>query len=265
MVHSISSEDFVMNTFKTVGVGSKKVLLLPGLLGTQDSFDAMLEYADKDTYQYAVMDYRGYGRSKNVPGLYTLREIVTDAVKLLDYLKWTDVTVVGHSFGALVAQMLALDIPGRMKGVVSLAGMTAKGGSRDPARLQLLQDAAQDAVKREAIVTAATGNQYTPGFASAVVQATWPDIAAPAFAGYALDASQSDISHAVEGSQTPILVIIGERDPANTADIAIATTLRSYRHASLEVIPGVGHYPMFEAPARTLTVIERFAAAEHEA
>lgn len=254
-----------MNTFKIVGAGKKKILLLPGLMGTQDTFDAMLEYADGETYQYAVMDYRGYGKSKNIPGLYTLREIVTDAVKLIDYLKWTEITVAGHSFGALVAQMLALDIPGRLSGLVSLAGMTAKGGSRDPARLQMLRDAAHDAARREAIVSAGTSNQYTPSFARAVVEATWQEISAPAFANYGLDASQTDISQAVEGSQTPMLVVIGDRDPANTAEIAATTTLRWYAKASLEVIPGVGHYPMLEAPVRTLTAIERFVAREHGA
>jgi pimeloyl-ACP methyl ester carboxylesterase len=254
-----------MNTFKIVGVGKNKILLLPGLLGTQDSFDAMLEYADGETYQYAVMDYRGYGKSKNIPGLYTLREIVTDAVKLIDYLKWKEITLVGHSFGALVAQMLALDIPSRLGGLISLAGMTAKGGSRDPARLQMLRDAAHDAVKREALVSAGTSNQYTPRFASAVVQATWHEISAPAFANYGLDASRTDFSQAVQGSQTPMLAIVGDRDPANTAEIAVATTLQWYAKGSLEVIPGIGHYPMLEAPARTLTAIERFAAGEYGA
>src|SRR5277367_999590 len=152
-------------------------------------------------------DQRSLLRQRGIPGLYTLREIVTDAVKLIDYLKWTEITVAGHSFGALVAQMLALDIPSRLSGLISLAGMTAKGGSRDPARLQILRDAAHDAVKRETLVSAGTSNQYTPRFASAVVQATWHEISAPAFANYGLDASRTDISQAVQGSQTPMLAI----------------------------------------------------------
>ncbi|MFD2272672.1 alpha/beta fold hydrolase [Undibacterium arcticum] len=53
-----------MNTFTTVGVGGTKVLLLPGLFGANEAFDAMLAFADTERFQYVVMDYRGYGRAK---------------------------------------------------------------------------------------------------------------------------------------------------------------------------------------------------------
>jgi hypothetical protein len=43
-----------MSTFKVVGIGEKKVLLLPGLPGAQDAFDVMLQFADKESFQHVV-------------------------------------------------------------------------------------------------------------------------------------------------------------------------------------------------------------------
>jgi len=248
-----------MNTFKVVGNGNIKVLLLPGLLGTQDAFDAMLAYADFERFQYAVMDYRGYGQSRRRPGLYTLGEIVTDATRMIDYLGWDSFTVAGHSLGALAAQMLALAMPARVSGLVSLAGMSAAGGARDPQRRQMLREAAQDPARRQAIVEAGTSGQYTPGFAAAVVRAGWDAIAPEAFAGYAHSAAETDISAQVKDSALRTLVLVGERDPANSASVARDGTMQWYRQATLEVLAGAGHYPMLEVPARTISAIERFA------
>ena len=97
-----------MTILRTVGAGTSKVLVLPGLFGANMAFDAMLEYADCERFQYVVVEYRGYGTAKNDLGLYSLREIVTDVVRLLDYLGWVKVHLIGHSAGALAATNLKL-------------------------------------------------------------------------------------------------------------------------------------------------------------
>jgi pimeloyl-ACP methyl ester carboxylesterase len=105
-----------MKSFKLIGRGPHKVLLFPGLIGTRDAFDPMLRDADLDAFQYAVAEYRGYGQSRNEAGLLTLREVVIDAVRLVEFLGWTTFTVAGHSLGALAAQMLAVALPHRANG-----------------------------------------------------------------------------------------------------------------------------------------------------
>lgn len=61
-----------MKSFKLISHGPNKVLLFPGLIGTRDAFDDMLRYADLDTFQYAVAEYRGYGNARAEAGLLTL-------------------------------------------------------------------------------------------------------------------------------------------------------------------------------------------------
>ncbi|MGO4326089.1 alpha/beta fold hydrolase [Cupriavidus sp. 2TAF22] len=247
-----------MMSFKLTGTGARKVMLFPGLLGTRDAFDDMLRWADLDAFQYVAVEYRGYGQARKERGLMTLREAVIDATRLADFLGWRQFAVAGHSLGALTAQMLAVALPQRVDAIVSIAGLNARGGSNDPQRLQTLQAAAESAQRRAELVAAGTANRYAAAFARAVVQASWDSIDAAAFASYARDASRTDISQQVEGSERPILVLVGEHDAVNTEAAARATTLQWYRDATVQVLAGAGHYPLLETPAATSAALESF-------
>lgn len=247
-----------MKSYKLIGTGPRKVMLFPGLLGTRDAFDDMLRWADLEAFQYAAVEFRGYGETRGEPGLKTLREVVVDATRLADFLGWSSFAVAGHSLGALAAQMLALALPRRIDAIVSIAGMSARGGSSDPERLRLLREAAEQPARRGDLVAAGTAGRYTDAFVRTVVGQSWGRIDQNAFASYAQDASRTDVSAQVEGSLTPIHVLVGEHDGANSEAAARVTTLKWYRNATLQVLAGAGHYPMLETPAATITALERF-------
>lgn len=247
-----------MKSMKLIGRGPGKVLLFPGLLGTRDAFDDMLRYADLDAFQYAVAEYRGYGQARGEVGLLTLREVVIDAVRLVDYLGWSRFAVAGHSLGALVAQMLAIALPNRVNAIVSIAGLSAKGASPDAEKVAFMQSLADSRERREALVRTGTAVRYTDAVARKIVAETWDDIDGHALASYALDASRTDVHSDVQALDAPILALVGEHDPNCTEVAARDTTLRWYRRATLEVLRGAGHYPMFETPAATVSAIEGF-------
>jgi pimeloyl-ACP methyl ester carboxylesterase len=62
----------------------------------------------------------------------------------------------------------------------------------------------------------------------------------------------------VQGNPVPVLVVVGEHDPALGAPVMRQTFLQHYPNASLEVLPNAGHYSMFETPVALLTCAERF-------
>lgn len=247
-----------MTTFKLAGIGATKILLLPGLMGTNAAFDAMLEFADLERFQYAVMDYRGYGNSLHREGRLTIGEIAADAAALIDSLGWSQLAIAGHSIGALAAQIVAQARTEQVFAIVSIAGMTGSASARDPQRRQFLLDAAGNLATRIDLVDGGSGRQYGAGFARAVASSSWGQIAAKAFAAYSKDAAATDIEHQMAGSALPMLAIVGECDPVNTVERARASTLRWYRRSSLLLLNDIGHYPMIEAPARTITAIENF-------
>lgn len=146
-----------LTTFRVVGTGDTKVLFLPGLFGANEAFDAILAFADTMRFQYVVMDYRGYGCSKRMSGQYTLSEVVADAIRLLDDLGWAETHLIGHSIGALVSQMLAVEAPGRIQSLISLAGMNARGASSDQSRIRMLDEAAHHLDQRIALIHMGVG------------------------------------------------------------------------------------------------------------
>jgi len=69
-------------------------------------------------HRVIIHDYRGTGQSSKPSIDYTTQMFARDVIALMDHLKADDAIVVGHSMGGRVAQLLALDYPGRVKKLV---------------------------------------------------------------------------------------------------------------------------------------------------
>ncbi len=59
-------------------------------------------------FEVAHYDQRGLGRTGKPPGPYTMRQYADDAAALIAELGWSSCSVVGTSFGGMVAQHLAI-------------------------------------------------------------------------------------------------------------------------------------------------------------
>jgi pimeloyl-ACP methyl ester carboxylesterase len=64
------------------------------------------------------MDHRGHGRSSEVDGPYGAKPLAEDAARLLRHLGIEQAVVVGHSMGALVASVLAIEHPSLVRALV---------------------------------------------------------------------------------------------------------------------------------------------------
>jgi pimeloyl-ACP methyl ester carboxylesterase len=252
-----------MNTFKVQGSGPNKVLLFHGLMGDASTFDSMLSYADVERFQYVVMDCRGYGNSRNCEGAYTIGEIADDGRRLIKYLGWHRYFIGGHSMGSLAAQMIALSVPEQVRGILSIAGMSASGGSRDKARQLALLEASTAIDRRAEMIHAATARQYSKTFSISLADAGRDSILPRAFAAYASSAASTDISAAVDGSRIPFLALVGELDPNNPPEAIRNGSARWYLNTHFQILNAIGHYPMIEAPIRTITALENFMLLDH--
>lgn len=77
-------------------------------------------------FEVAAHDQRGLGKTSIPPGPYTMADYASDATGLLDHLGWGQVSVVGISFGGMVAQELAVTWPERVERLALLC--TSPGG-----------------------------------------------------------------------------------------------------------------------------------------
>ncbi|MDH7799060.1 MULTISPECIES: alpha/beta hydrolase [unclassified Beijerinckia] len=244
-----------------VGRGPRHVLVLHGWLGDSEVFAPALSSLDLDAFTYTFMDYRGYGRSLEQNGAYTLDEISRDAQALVDHLGWGRFAILGHSMGGAAALRLAVDAPGRVTALIAATPVPASGVPMPSEGQQLFGNAVRADEARQGILNWTTGGRYTPAWARGSA-ARLARFARPEAMGGYLDAwTKANFAGEARGLSIPILVIVGEHDGGVTAEAMHATYLADYPNAILHVLPACGHYPMQEVPILFASEVERFLDA----
>jgi pimeloyl-ACP methyl ester carboxylesterase len=243
-----------------IGNGNIKVIVLHGWFGDHTAFEPTFNYLDKDTFTYAFMDYRGYGKSKEIPGEHTMVEIAGDAIDLAEQLGWHDFHIVGHSMGAMAAQRIMLDIndPTRIQSVVAVTPVPACGVPFDEGTNELFSGAISNDENRRTILDFTTGNRNSGTWLDYMVKHSRVTTTEHTYGDYLTAWSKTDFSEDIKGNTTPVSVCIGEHDPAFTKDAMRQTYLEWLPNAELNVISNAGHYPMLETPVQMVTLMENF-------
>jgi pimeloyl-ACP methyl ester carboxylesterase len=117
--------------YSTTGDPDRPALLLIMGLGFQLVHwpDGLCRQLADRGYYVVRFDNRDAGRSTHLPGArYTLEDMAGDAVGLLDALRIDSAHVVGASLGAMVAQLMAIRHPSRVRSLASLMSTTGQRG-----------------------------------------------------------------------------------------------------------------------------------------
>ena len=115
------------------GPGGPRVLYISGTGGDLRARPGPFDSSLASRTELLAYDQRGMGRSSTPPGPYTMADYADDAAGLLDFVGWDDASVVGVSFGGMVAQELVLRHPARVKRLVlACTSSGGKGGSSYP-------------------------------------------------------------------------------------------------------------------------------------
>jgi pimeloyl-ACP methyl ester carboxylesterase len=243
----------------TVGSGAHHVLAVHGWFGSARGWGALPDYLDTSTYTYVFVDLRGYGDRKAAGGEFTMAEAAADAIALADELGWDRFSVVGHSMGGKIAHQVLLQAPDRVRKLVGINPVPAAQVPMDEQGWALFSGAAGNPGNRAAIINFSTGSKLTRTFIDHVVRHSLENSTTEAFGAYLPSWAKTDFSgQAGKDTSTPVKVIVGETDPALSAEAMEQTWLVYFPGAELEVMANAGHYPMFEAPVALATSIEEF-------
>lgn len=248
-------------SYRTIGIGDRRVIALHGWLGDHRAYEGIWPWLDQDRFAWAFMDYRGYGGARAVTGEHTMDEIAADVLALAGELGWERFSLVGHSMGGMAIQRVLVEAGSRVERMVGLNPVPASGVPFDDQGWALFSGAAHNPAHRRAIIDLTTGNRlagtWLDHMAARSVECSEPE----AVADYLTAWAKTDFHLQVEGNPVPAKAIVGEHDPALSADVMRQTWLAWYPNAELEVMANAGHYPMDEVPIATATSIQRFLGA----
>ncbi|HEY4943329.1 MAG TPA: alpha/beta hydrolase [Rhizomicrobium sp.] len=239
------------------GSGPEHVLVIHDWNGDHSNYDPVLAYLDGDAFTYAFVDLRGYGKSRDITGDYTVGEISRDCLGLADRLGWQRFHVVGHSMTGMATQRIAADAPARVKSAIAVCPMSAAGSPAPEEALKFFASTttSDDAFRR--LITFVSGG-LSGQWAEAKLRQNRATVNPACRAGYLAMFSRTNFVDEVRGLATPFLVVVGDHDPGIDAAAMQQTFLAWHPNAELSAIPNCGHYPMQECPPYFATAIENF-------
>lgn len=251
------------------------LMLVHGFTGAKEDFADFLDgFADRGWHVVAP-DVRGHGASEAPEDevAYTLEEMAADVLALADALGWDTFDLLGHSMGGMIAQVIALQAPERLRSLVLMDTHHGPVEGLDPALLALAVEVVRTEGVERLLELAAelgpVGRARTPSeervreertgyvdFGDRKLRAAAPAmyaamvLALPAVPDRLDDLRRLDVR---------TLVVVGEEDEAFVGPSErLAAAIPG---AVLEVVADAAHSPQFENPDRWWKVVSRFLEA----
>jgi len=209
--------------YTQVGNGAEHVLVLHDWNGDHTNYDPIVPYLDASTFTYVFADVRGYGKSRDIAGAYTVDEISADCLALADRLGWKHFHVIGHSMTGMATQRIAADAPARIKSAIAVCPMSAAGSQApDEAVKFFASTTADDDAFRRLIRFVSHG--LSDQWVEAKLRQSRATVNPDCRAAYLAMFSRSSFVEDVRGLATPFLVIVGDKDPGIDEAAIAATT-----------------------------------------
>jgi non-heme chloroperoxidase len=234
------------------------VVFLHGYTDSHRTWDLNLSRFSREFHVYAL-DQRGHGDSSRPACCYSQQAFAKDVVAFLDAKRVSRAVLVGHSMGSFIAQQVALDFPGRVKGLVLVGSAPTVAGNEVALGLKEVVDTLTDPVDPAFIHEFQASTFHAPvpesyldtlvAESSKLPARVWQD---------ALDGLiAEDHANRLGRLRVPTLIIGGDHDGFFSVDEqrALARAIRGSRHL---LYPETGHAPHAERPRRFVDDVSDF-------
>ena len=251
------------------GRGAPPLVFVHGFACAHTDWKFQLEEFKK-THEVVACDLRGHGQTPGRPQECSIEHYGGDVAALVNNLELRGVFLIGHSMGCRVVLEAARLLPKRVAGVVLIDG--SRNATSDPDGAEAMARATiqklgyanfaetlfrqmffKKTKESEAIVERAVTQSAAFG------PELWPRVTR-------WDAGQMDAAFAA--LHAPVLAIQSttrnaqlQRAPMKPGDTSPWLDYLKSRGARIEIIPGVGHFTMLEAPERVNPLIADFLVA----
>jgi pimeloyl-ACP methyl ester carboxylesterase len=242
------------------GGSGPPVLLLHGLAGYAGEWAETASWL-RESHGVVAPDQRGHGESARLPPVVTPDAFVGDVIAWIDHLRLDELTLIGQSYGGLIALLTAAEDPDRVKQLVIAEASPAPDPQAEPSVRAWLESWPTPFPDKSAAVEFFGGDQSrAPAWADGLEEredGLWPRFE-PETLLAALRESAAGHWEAWDAIRCRTLIVRGEHGlPAEEAE-AMATRLT---HAAVATIQGAGHDVHLEQAAAWRAVVEPFLAA----
>ncbi|MFH1350418.1 MAG: alpha/beta fold hydrolase [Pseudomonadota bacterium] len=242
------------------------VILIGGFTMVKESWEPQVVELAKH-FRVITFDNRGVGETTVSNEPFTIADMAFDTVGLMDVLGIDSAHIFGVSMGGLIAQVIALDHPGRAKKIV--LGCTTHGGRHavQPEKevMKVLNKASDPTIPVEEAIRMRLPILFSERFIREQPERLeeyvrfsmqhWPTPEGAAGQFGAL--SVFNVKKRLGEIRCPVLVITGSEDrmmpPENSKLLAEAIT-----GAELHMVDGAGHTFFFERPLEVNKVLMDF-------
>jgi esterase len=242
------------------GHGPRKAVALHSLFADGGSFQPLMAAFDPEKWSVALLDVRGYGRSKTVSGPFDLRTVAADALALTDHLGWREFSVVGHSMGGKAGIKLVELAKGKVGKLIGLSPIWCEAGLYSDQQMAFLRSSVENIHARASIMRNTTGNRLSDNWYAKTANASADGSAKEAYAGYVESLFGDDFESSIRFVDIPVLVIAGAEDRPNVEMVRNHWS-KKLRNVETIVLEGCGHWALQEMPLRVGAMVEQFLSA----
>jgi pimeloyl-ACP methyl ester carboxylesterase len=238
------------------------IIAVPGMGDLRSTYRHLTPVLVAAGFRVATMDLRGHGDSDTTFTDYDDPAAASDILALAAHLGGPAL-IIGNSMGAAAAVIAAAEQPSAISGLV-LVGPFVRNPPASAVKLLLFRAIFGGPWARRAWLG------YFPTFFPTRRDADFAEhraaigaaIARPGY-GKAFRAttrtSHDPAEAALDQVRTPVLVVMGSKDPDFSGQQAEADFIAGRLHGRVAMIPDAGHYPQAEFPELTSPAIVEFA------
>jgi pimeloyl-ACP methyl ester carboxylesterase len=246
--------------YRLDGHGPRPLVCIHGVGSSLEAWAATVAGL-KDQFTVLTFDLRGHGQSSRTPGRYEIDHLVGEALALADHVGFKQFDLAGFSLGGLIAQRMVLSHPARVRRLVLLstvAGRNTQERERVKARLAALR-AGEPVAHYEASLSRWLTEDFQAGNPDAVARlrqlnaANDPGCYAAAYRVLA----ESDFGEQLAHIRCPTLIATGADDVGSNPRMA-AFMHERIRDSRLEILPGLRHCILIEAPQQVAALMRDF-------
>jgi non-heme chloroperoxidase len=240
---------------------SRVVIMLHGYTDSSYSFQALMDRLDP-TIQAIAIDQRGHGDTSKPGCCYAPQDFAADVVAFMDARQIRTATIVGHSMGGVIAQLVAIRSPERVSGLVIVGSSPSFANPAVEGLLEAVKELNEPIDRKFAHefqastvhkpIDASQFDRYVD--ASMKVPArVWNDVLTQLLA--------VDLRGSLRTIKARTLILWGDKDGVSTrADQA--TLFQEIPNATLTVYEGIGHAVHWEAPERVAADLAAFVRGD---